>query len=469
MADEASWNGHHSDDGEQSQQRKKVGRKRTTSEPLTKKQEQTRRAQRNFRERQQNYVRTLEQKAEGLAAIVSSERQEAAALRKRIAHLEALLAAGGGSSVAEGVLVGVGLPSEMGSSLAAHPPPQTPASREISDASKPEHMDSEFTTVCTSPACAAHKALLAAEVATLQLELSSLRLDHSRFKQHAFASSNLLGTSDTAVLPVKIFDTPSSSFVNEALNWMDIASLAQRRNSRSFSEPDRENSVIIESGSTQALTGKQVAAAELYGPPQVEFARQMCKSIPSLREVQDVDVLYSLFVVQAKCCDTTMLLKYHVQIVRAWYKMFDAVRDIPADKKALLDVDEVFHLINKDHMNHFYSIAALGARHDPNNSFASSTSITATNLDLLRDELLSIPSLSNCNELIETLCRTFARPANQGFFANSVVVRQLERQCNSQDRARLLSALYKLRMADTAKHESVFEDVLSSLDRISIS
>ncbi|KAJ3244679.1 hypothetical protein HDU78_010587 [Chytriomyces hyalinus] len=427
-------------------QRRKPGRKQTTSEPLTKKQEQTRRAQRNFRERQQKYVQSLEGKAEELAAVMAQERKEAAELRRRITQLE----------------------MDLANAVAAGSNPQT---------SNPVQLRTEH---CTSSACAAERSLLAETVGDLRLEIDSMRVRMEKAgrlvasppppHQTKLAQISSLSEGATEVLAPSMCFSPSQTSPQSSRHafqdggWNDDST---KNTSNSPMHPFPYNH------SPPPPTNKVKSATEMYGSPQVEFARQMCKSIPSLANCKEVDDMYSLFLVQAKCTDTAMLLKYHVQIVRAWYKVFDAVKDVPAERKSLLEVDEVFHLINKDHMNHFYSIAAFAASNSirPPRSLSTGGQTESWTLSLqnLRIDLYSLPSLSQSQVLIETLLETFSRPASLGFFENSALVRQLERQCNSEDRGLFLSALYKLRTADKVMHDAAFEQVLISLDGIAIS
>ncbi|TPX74466.1 hypothetical protein CcCBS67573_g04264 [Chytriomyces confervae] len=431
--------------------RQKPGRKPATSVPLTKKQEQTRRAQRNFRERQLKYVQSLEAKTDELTDIVEAERKEKGQLRDQIAQLEIALA----NAVAE--------------------------LRQISN-----HFQLQ-TDRCTSSVCTREKEFLAETVRDLKIELASVR-PHSesghRFVRIATSSPLQVSTKPDKDLNDTIEVHPIVTSISSAssLASSQPAPVVSKGCGRMDDLPKTHHTslafpLICEEVPLSTSVNLQ-SATELYGPPQVEFARQMCKSIPSLSNCQAVDEMYSLFTIQASCTDTALLLQYHVKSVRAWYRIFDAVKDSPADRKSLLEVDEVFHLINKDHMNRFYSIASLAAAagtkrrgnqmtpSQPSNQAAST--VPSATLQKLRIELCAIMSLRESLPLIETLLDTFARPASVAFFENSAVVRQLERLCSSDDRARLLSALYGIRVADCATHDAAFEHALEALDALSL-
>ncbi|KAJ3239612.1 hypothetical protein HDU81_005593 [Chytriomyces hyalinus] len=441
-------------------QRRKPGRKQTTSEPLTKKQEQTRRAQRNFRERQQKYVQSLEAKAEELAAIMAQERKESAQLRIRITQLE----------------------MDLANAVAA-----VPGSSQTSNPVVKRHSDQ-----CTSSACAAERSLLVETVGDLRLEIDVMRVRMEKVgrlvasppHQTELPQISIHSECATAALaPSSMCFSPSQTSPQSLRHTVprgpdDGGGWTDDSTKITCNSPMHPLPYNHSPPPPPPPTNKVKSATEMYGSPQVEFARQMCKSIPSLTNCKAVDDMYSLFLVQAKCTDTAMLLKYHVKIVRAWYKVFDAVKDVPAERKSLLEevkiivVDEVFHLINKEHMNHFYSIAAFAASNSirpPRSLSAGQTESWTLSLQNLRIDLYSLPSLSQSQVLIETLLETFSRPASLGFFENSAIVRQLERQCNSEDRGLFLSALYKLRMADKVMHDAAFEQVLISLDGIAIS
>ncbi|KAJ3247484.1 DNA-binding transcription factor yap1 [Chytriomyces hyalinus] len=431
--------------------RQKPGRKPATSVPLTKKQEQTRRAQRNFRERQLKYVQSLEAKTDELADIVEAERKEKGQLRDQIAQLEIALA----NAVAE--------------------------LRQISN-----HFQLQ-TDRCTSSVCAREKEFLAETVRDLKIELASVR-PHSesgvRYVRMATSSPLQVSTKPHKDLNDTTEVHPTATSISSASSLASIqpAPVVSKDCGRTDNLPKAHHTSLafplICEEAPLSTSVKVQSATELYGPPQVEFARQMCKSIPSLSNCQAVDEMYSLFTIQASCTDTALLLQYHVKSVRAWYKVFDAVKDSPADRKSLLEVDEVFHLINKDHMNRFYSIASLAAAagtkrrttqmppSQPSNQAAST--VPSATLQKLRIELCAIMSLRESLPLIETLLDTFARPASVAFFENSAVVRQLERLCSSDDRARLLSALYGIRVADCATHDAAFEHALEALDALSL-
>ncbi|TPX73458.1 hypothetical protein CcCBS67573_g05271 [Chytriomyces confervae] len=423
-------------------QRRKPGRKQTTSEPLTKKQEQTRRAQRfsffafndlhpfvvngkadlslihrlaarNFRERQQKYVQSLEGKAEELAAVMAQERKEAAELRSRITQLE----------------------MDLANAVAAGSNPQTSNPR---------------TEHCTSSACAAERSLLVETVGDLRLEIDSMRV---RMEKAGRLVASPPPPHQTKLAQISSLSEGATEVLAPSMSFSPSSQTSPQSSRHAFHDAGwNDDSTKIASNSPvhpfpynhsppPPPTNKVKSATETYGSPQVEFARQMCKSIPSLANL------------------------------RAWYKVFDAVKDVPAERKSLLEVDEVFHLINKDHMNHFYSIAAFAASNSirpPRSLSTSQTESWTLSLQNLRIDLYSLPSLSQSQVLIETLLETFSRPASLGFFENSALVRQLERQCNSEDRGLFLSALYKLRTADKVMHDAAFEQVLISLDGIAI-
>ncbi|KAI8829534.1 hypothetical protein BJ741DRAFT_622652 [Chytriomyces cf. hyalinus JEL632] len=431
--------------------RQKPGRKQATNVPLTKKQEQTRRAQRNFRERQLKYVQSLEAKTDELTDIVEAERKEKDQLRDQIAQLEIALA----DTVAE--------------------------LRQISN-----HFQLQ-TDRCTSSVCAREKEFLAETVRDLKIEIASLR-PHSesgvRFVRIAISSPVQVSMkphkdiNDTAEMDPRATPISSASSLASIHPAPVISKDCGRTDDSSKAHHTSLALPLICEEVPLPTSVKVQSATELYGPPQVEFARQMCKSIPSLSKCQAVDEMYSLFTIQANCTETALLLQYHVKSVRAWYKVFDAVKDSPADRKSLLEVDEVFHLINKDHMNRFYSIASLaaaaGTKRRTNQMTPSqlpnqaAPTVPSATLQKLRIELCSIMSLQESLPLIETLLETFARQDNVAFFENSAVVRQLERLCSSDDRARLLSALYGIRVADCATHDAAFEHALDALDAMSL-
>ncbi|KAJ3227158.1 hypothetical protein HDU81_006880 [Chytriomyces hyalinus] len=452
-----SADGNYQDEGsgddslDNASKRQKPGRKQATNEPLTKKQEQTRRAQRNFRERQLKYVQSLEAKTDEVTDLVESERKEKDQLRDQIAQLETAL---------------TNVVAEL-NQISNHFPLQTEC--------------------CTSSICSREKEFLAETVRDLKTEIGLMR-------QHSESGVGFVGIPKSS--PVQASTKPHQGLIDTAENDLRASSISSAtsfpcirpahvgcgdfgftNNSSNTHYKSLALPLICEQVPLSSSVKAQ-SATELYGPPQIECARQMCKSIPSLANCQAVDEMYSLITIQANCTETALLLQYHVKTVRAWYKIFDAVKDSPTDRRSLLEVDEVFHLINKDHMNRFYSIASLAAAASaklgtnqmvPSQSANQTVStIPSATLQKLRIELCSIASLRDSMPLIETLLDTFTRPASVAFFENSAVVRQLERLCSSDDRARLLSALYALRVADCATHDAAFEQALAALDAMSL-
>ncbi|KAJ3196219.1 hypothetical protein HDU82_001851, partial [Entophlyctis luteolus] len=93
---------------------------------------------------------------------------------------------------------------------------------------------------------------------------------------------------------------------------------------------------------------KVPSATELFGPPEVEFARIALKSFPSLKSCRYVDDLFDLFVVQSNCTDKLLIQKYALKSMNLRGKILDACSVI--DRQKVIEVIVIFLERNRQHV-----------------------------------------------------------------------------------------------------------------------
>ncbi|KAI8837233.1 hypothetical protein BJ741DRAFT_604153 [Chytriomyces cf. hyalinus JEL632] len=416
------------------------GRKpKAPNEVGTKKQIQDRLAQRAHRERQAQYVASLEKRAEDLAALVAAERKRSAGLDAHIAVMRAdldaakwrirMLESGGTSNGNLGDYPLAGAAAGVALSKEASPVP-----------------------VVTHPDPVQSNALMYNLVPPLDEWQPQQSFANEEFDSDSDSDDNADMEMDLHI-PDPIDHPSPTQTIDE---WFDEV----RRNSATAATAP--NGLFVKS------------ANDLYGPPQVEFARDICRSIPCLQDCRYVDDIFNVFVLQAKTSDVKLIEKYIVRIVSCWYKILDALKDAPqSDRKAIYDLDEIFKVINQDHMNHFYVVAASAAtklekiKGVPR--YSNIASPIAIDRASLRAAITAIPSLQHgCDDLIEELCQAYQTKRN--FFKISVIIGMIQNKCeNSDDRASFLSALHTWRISHNELQDASFNEVLSALESVSIS
>ncbi|KAJ3265955.1 hypothetical protein HDU77_003045 [Chytriomyces hyalinus] len=100
-----------------------------------------------------------------------------------------------------------------------------------------------------------------------------------------------------------------------------------------------------------------VQASEMYGPFMMESTRTKLKALPSLKNSKYVDDVLQSFVTAANFTDPKMVKKHLMRIVVTKNKLLDACSLM--DRQTVIEVIESFKAMNRLHISHMYMLSSL--------------------------------------------------------------------------------------------------------------
>ncbi|KAI8837155.1 hypothetical protein BJ741DRAFT_708120 [Chytriomyces cf. hyalinus JEL632] len=98
-------------------------------------------------------------------------------------------------------------------------------------------------------------------------------------------------------------------------------------------------------------------ASEMYGPFMMESTRTKLKALPSLKNSKYVDDVLQSFVTAANFTDPKMVKKHLMRIVVTKNKLLDACSLM--DRQTVIEVIESFKAMNRLHISHMYMLSSL--------------------------------------------------------------------------------------------------------------
>ncbi|ORY41669.1 hypothetical protein BCR33DRAFT_718811, partial [Rhizoclosmatium globosum] len=183
------------------------------------------------------------------------------------------------------------------------------------------------------------------------------------------------------------------------------------------------------------VPGKIKSAVEVYGPPDIDYAWKDLKSLDSLKDNIYVDMTFRLFLQQVHCTDRTLLKNSIIKAAAAKYKILNGCSLL--DRSRAMEIMDQVQLHNKQHVNHVYY----------NSSHMQSLNTPAD--APFKEAIAGIPSLKEAGDDIDELCALFWTQTRVGrgeereavFFKMIDVFAKLLRVCkDEEDRTKFLLA-----------------------------
>ncbi|KAJ3251224.1 hypothetical protein HDU77_006037, partial [Chytriomyces hyalinus] len=177
------------------------------------------------------------------------------------------------------------------------------------------------------------------------------------------------------------------------------------------------------------------STTEMFGPAQIEFARSILKSIPSLSNCSHVDILVNLFQGMTRMKEKRKIEATLARVVSRWYEVLDACSTLSVsildertvkkkkvltpskfaqDQEAVIQLYELVGQINKKHFDYLFqslpSLAAFGdAAHLENiEAGTEPKGLVPENMMPLYNALMAIPGLEGSENVAGRLCQSFA-------------------------------------------------------------
>ncbi|KAJ3242717.1 hypothetical protein HDU78_001207 [Chytriomyces hyalinus] len=181
-----------------------------------------------------------------------------------------------------------------------------------------------------------------------------------------------------------------------------------------------DSSTLFEGVEGHVATNLSVSITDIFGPWDVDFARAALRNIPSLLHFKKSDRILDLYMEQADCFDQDSMRQLMAETRELESEMTNACTT--ADKQKVLDLLDEFKNRNKNHLSHLSPTSTEDTLTD---SFFTSpkkeedwvvdrvrwpktTTINPT-LQPVRDAIVSIPSLSGSDSLVDELCLQFSK------------------------------------------------------------
>ncbi|KAJ3031634.1 UNVERIFIED_CONTAM: hypothetical protein HDU68_001714 [Siphonaria sp. JEL0065] len=407
----------------------KRGRKKGPGNSLERRTAQNRLAQRNFRERRMNYVKELEEKLEEYKTLLASGNahglvEENKTLRTRITELEQEYELLRKMNVPLELNAGV-MSTKIDSGLPV-PPKCTQCAIEQIKTAECMKLNKELELKVNQ---------LELDCTTLRVSVGSLALaipDHSR----PASLSPPMGIFPPPLPPMSTF----SLLPQGSGNTGDVVSPRQQRFfSRMFNfgnvprktppfsdsspspkqSPNHVSSVaasvaVSVAGSDEwvdvDIGDRVVPSIDLYGPLKVEAYRYALKQIPTLANCKYVDELVDLVVTLTKCTSRKALRRDMVRSIALKHQILDVVHNL-LERSQVIEIIEEFKVkLGLQHFNHFYQNMSNSK------SLAEVQRKVLNRLKHFKQLAISIPSLSNSEDLIDQLCLEFA---NQSLYTDT--------------------------------------------------
>ncbi|KAJ3113882.1 hypothetical protein HK100_001864, partial [Physocladia obscura] len=191
---------------------------------------------------------------------------------------------------------------------------------------------------------------LEGKVAELQVECQSLQL--------IVGSANVW--NNTLINDIVMLD---SAVQNSSANLLNIASDQNRARASSSESPSDISSPWLGFGngnaSTVAGTGAKgveshaigvLSATQLYGPPEIDFAKIALHNLPSLKNSKYVDQFFDTFAAQSNASDQTTIRKLLLKAISIRSKMLNKCNVM--DRQKVLEIIGIFYERNKQHAQH---------------------------------------------------------------------------------------------------------------------
>ncbi|KAI8612863.1 hypothetical protein BC830DRAFT_527125 [Chytriomyces sp. MP71] len=221
-------------------------------------------SQRQHRQKQQNYVAALEKRAEALASLVATERSLRAQAEAENYTLRCML--------------GIAHVSPSPGPHHHQYDPSTPV-RPQQPQPSPEQQDSLYAQLVPPMDPAPPRASSSASTYSSYAESSEsdlMDVQTAPFSHPPLPPNHVSSIADS---------TPSPNSQQTLDEWFDEV----RRNSASTATL----------GTHPPDTILPKSATDLFGPPQVEWARYACKQVPCLKDCRHVDILFDIFLVSS--------------------------------------------------------------------------------------------------------------------------------------------------------------------------
>ncbi|KAJ3027354.1 UNVERIFIED_CONTAM: hypothetical protein HDU68_003976 [Siphonaria sp. JEL0065] len=158
-----------------------------------------------------------------------------------------------------------------------------------------------------------------------------------------------------------------------------------------------------------------MSATELYGPPETEFARIACNSIPSIKGNKLIDELFDIFTVVSSCCDIHRIRKHMIRMLRIRGKLLDQCAVM--DRQKVIEIFVMFLERNKRHTEYRNSLLATlptPTDEDVDLAAAMANFVDTADSKRFRDSLLAIPPLKDDEPIIKRLCVLLWTPTPPG-------------------------------------------------------
>ncbi|KAJ3087770.1 hypothetical protein HK100_008239, partial [Physocladia obscura] len=239
--------------------------------------------------------------------------------------------------------------------------------------------------------------LLTNQVAELQQENETLKA--------MFGLDLSMPVNDLSLVGFRIDNsTPFSAFFASAGNFgLNMTTGIMPSSSQASNPISLTNTPINTVGKT---------TVEIYGAPEIQFAIIGIKSINSLKNCIYVDLYFDSFnAILTTVADKTTYKQFKLKALKLRAMILKACDT--ASKKKVLEMLWMIHKRNPDHFNHIRKLygSAFEAQEEvdpiPSASVVNLEDVDPeqqTRISAVRQALLSIPSLRNEAESIETLC-----------------------------------------------------------------
>ncbi|KAI8620929.1 hypothetical protein BC830DRAFT_1077510 [Chytriomyces sp. MP71] len=218
----------------------------------------------------------------------------------------------------------------------------------------------------------------------------------------------------------------------------------------------------------------ECAAALLGGPPRVEFYRKAFKLIPTLKDCPWVDTMCDNFVTQSYHTDHTAIRRFSVRILIAKFGIFDACGGNKHDLQRAVELVELSKQSSRHHVQLMYARAInlevrlrIAAKYGPPRAQALLPGASE-----FMQAAKTVPSLREADDLLEDMCRLFSWQARcsdreeraEGLFAFVEQQARLENLCTEEDRIGFVLQIEKVRTAFKPMHD----DMLARADLSSL-
>ncbi|KAJ3065878.1 hypothetical protein HDU98_010768 [Podochytrium sp. JEL0797] len=376
----------------------RVGRKRKDTLPLDAKHQRSLEAQRAFRQRRQDHILRLEAQVAALQQVVDGRSAALPGDAENALLKQQLLAA-----TAENALLRQhGVAIDLRSSV-----PQSLGEATRCTACSVEKLK---TLLCMGQikAMEGKQAEMMAEMQALRALVSSLNINTPM--AHAYSGDTSPAFSD--------FDQEWNDLFNSMQTTVDPGATAAASSSSSSSTTHTNsfNTPILNMAATPQET--PMTATELYGPPECEFAKIALRSIPSIKDLKEIDEIFDTFTVVSSCVDLNRIRKHMIRMMRCRTKLLDTCAVM--DRQKVIEIFVIFLERNKRHSEHrnnltkeFFSNISM----DPATYAAQKANFVDTpEAKRFRASLNSIPALQNpeSESAITRLCMLLCTPCPPG-------------------------------------------------------